>query len=96
MEISTPENNAVLDVRIIPRAKHDEVVRLMADGRLKVRLKAPPVDGKANQSLIKFLAGKLGISKKQLSIISGQTARNKRLRVEGISQEELDRQIRNI
>lgn len=58
---------------------------------LKIRLAAPPVDGKANAALIAFLAEQLKVAKTDLAIKSGHTARLKRVLVNGISQAQLER-----
>jgi len=76
-------------VRVIPRASRTEVVGVI-DGILKIRLKAPPVDGAANEELIKFLAKVLGVSKSDVEIIAGQTARTKRLRVAGATAADVE------
>ena len=52
---------------------------------LKVKLKAPPVDGKANAALIAFVARCLGVGRRQVEIVSGQTSRIKTVRVEGLA-----------
>ncbi|PPE69540.1 DUF167 domain-containing protein [Caldimonas thermodepolymerans] len=65
-----------LDVSVIPNAKRTEVVGLH-DGALRVRLHAPPVDGKANEALIRWLAEQLGVARASLSLLRGQTARRK-------------------
>ncbi len=71
-------------VRVLPRSKRDKVAGLHGDA-LKVRLTAPPVRGKANQSLRKFLARRLGVSPSAVEILTGHTSRQKRVRVEGVS-----------
>jgi uncharacterized protein (TIGR00251 family) len=58
------------------------------DGALKVRLAAPPVDGEANEELIRFLAKLFDVPRRQVSILSGLTSKNKLIRVEGITGEE--------
>ncbi len=73
---------AVLEVRIQPRASKNGVV-MQSDGSLKIRLTAPPVDGAANEALIKYLADILGVAKYQVEIVSGQTSREKRIRITG-------------
>lgn len=65
-----------LTLHIQPGAKKSEVAGVHGDA-LKIRLAAPPVDGKANAALIDFLAARLGLSKSQLSLKSGQTSRRK-------------------
>ena len=80
--------SATLSVRIQPRSSKNDVT-VMEDGSLKIRLTAPPVDGAANEALIKFLASELGIAKSQIEIVSGHTAKNKIIRISGIDQEEV-------
>ena len=61
-----------IKIKVIPRAKKNRISGFMEDGSLKVRLTAPPVDGKANRALIKLLADNLNISQANISIISGR------------------------
>lgn len=70
----------VLSLHIQPGAKKTEVVGLHGEA-LKLRLAAPPVDGKANEALVAFLAETLGVAKARVSLVSGMTSRAKRLRV---------------
>jgi uncharacterized protein (TIGR00251 family) len=70
----------ILSVRVQPRASRDEIGEVQA-GRLKVRITAPPVDGKANTHLIRFLAEEFGVSRARVELISGETGREKRLRI---------------
>ena len=67
-----------LFVRVQPKASRDELAEEQ-DERIKVRITAPPVDGKANEYLIKFIAKTCGVAKSQVSIKSGETGRNKHL-----------------
>ena len=62
-------------VRVTPRAKQNKVVE--AEGRLKVSLIAPPVEGQANQALIEVLAAHFGVRKSAVQIIHGGKSRNK-------------------
>jgi hypothetical protein len=77
-------------VRIQPRASKNGIV-VQSDGSLKIRLTAPPVDGAANEALIAFLAKVLQVSKSQVEIVSGHTARDKRLRITGVGDEDVRR-----
>ena len=70
----------ILNLRIIPRAAKDSIQGRMGDA-LKIRIQAPPVDGKANAYLVKFLAKKWGIPKRNIEILSGETGRNKRIKL---------------
>ena len=65
-----------LTLHIQPGAKKTEVIGLHGDA-LKIRLAAPPVDGKANAALIEFVADRLGLSKSAVCLKSGQTSRRK-------------------
>ena len=76
-------DGVTLQLHIQPGAKKTEVVGLHGEA-LKIRLAAPPVDGKANACLIAFLAGQLGVAKAAISLISGNTSRAKRLRIDGV------------
>ena len=70
----------ILDVRVQPKSAQNAVVGVH-DGALKIKLNAPPVDGKANKALVQFLAKWLRCPKSTFEIVSGQTSRNKRLLV---------------
>ena len=69
-----------LRVRVQPKASRDEFCGLQGEA-LKVRITAPPVDGKANAHLIKFLAKQFGVAKSSITLISGESGRDKRLRI---------------
>jgi hypothetical protein len=82
----------VLKVRVIPRASSNEIVGF--DGEtLKVRLTAPPVEGKANRALVKLLAKTLGVRKSGVEIVSGHSGRLKMVRLEGTDRDAALRQI---
>ena len=83
---------AVLVVRVTPRAGRDEIAGWLGD-ELRVRLRAPPVDGRANEALLRLLASRLDVTPSSIELVSGATARVKRVRVEGLSQEELRRRL---
>ncbi len=78
--------SATLTLRIQPRASRNEAVR-MEGGGIKIRLNAPPVDGAANEALIKFLADLMNVPKSQVEIVSGHASKNKIIRIEGVSQD---------
>ena len=86
------EPSITLSIRIQPRASKNEIVR-MEGGGLKIRLTAPPVDGAANEALVKFLARSLGVSKSQVEIVSGHTSREKIVRINGISMTDADKML---
>jgi uncharacterized protein (TIGR00251 family) len=88
--VSTPEHSAahyqwtdgdlLLVCHLQPKASKSEFSGLHGDA-LKVRIQAPPVEGKANSELVKFLAKQFGVSKSAVSIISGELNRHKRVRI---------------
>ena len=84
--------SATLTIRIQPRASRNGIV-MMEDGSLKIRLTAPPVDGAANEALIKFLSEVLDLSKSQVRIITGHTSREKIVKIEGLSEQEARRML---
>jgi uncharacterized protein len=74
----------VMDVQLIPNTAKTQVDGLYGEpGKLalRVRLNAPPVDGKANEALIKWLAGELGISRTSIELVRGKTSRRKQLKL---------------
>ncbi len=77
------DRGVILRLHIQPGAKKTEVAGLHGDA-LKIRLAAPPMDGKANACLIAFLADQLGVTKAAISLVSGDTSRAKRVRIDGV------------
>ena len=71
----------VLDVNVVPGAKRTEVVGLH-DGALRLRLAAPPVDGRANEALVAWLSGQLGVPRRDVMLLRGASSRRKQLRIE--------------
>ena len=71
-----------LTVRVVPRASRTEIVGAWEDG-VKIRVAAPPVDGAANDELIRFLARRLGLPRAAIHIVSGATGRTKGVRIDG-------------
>ena len=89
MTVPLPENvvtktadGLIVNVRVIPRAGKSGLAGTRGDALL-VRLQSPPVDGAANEELIAVLAEALGVSKRQVSIVSGSRSRHKRVHVAG-------------
>ena len=74
----------LLEVRVQPRASRTEFAGLMGD-RLRIRLNAPPVDGRANAALVEFVAGECGLARSRVTLERGQTGRDKRLRLHGVA-----------
>jgi len=82
------DGSAILHLHIQPGAKTSEVVGLHGEA-LKLRLAAPPVDGKANAALLAFLAEQLGVAKSSLELLRGETSRQKTVRVSNAQEEVL-------
>jgi uncharacterized protein len=83
----TPKG-VLLPVRAVPRASKNEIQGVHGDA-LKVRLQAPPVEGKANAALIRFLSDALDIPRSQLSVAFGETGRNKAVLITGFTKTEI-------
>ena len=84
LEIRDSKDGALLAVKVTPRASADKLAGIK-DGRILVRLSAPPVDGKANQALVKYLAKALGLAKSGLEVVAGHKSRQKTVLARGIS-----------
>lgn len=82
----------ILNLHVQPGARKTEMLGLHGEA-LKIRLAAPPVDGKANASLIEFLAKQLDVPRAQVELVSGAASRLKRLRVTGASERAIARLI---
>jgi len=80
-------NRAVIQVKVVPRSSRDQIVGVEA-GVARIKLKAPAVEGRANEALRFFLAKRLGVSKEAVEVVKGKRSRIKTLRVHGCSQTE--------
>jgi hypothetical protein len=87
------KRGAALAIRVTPRAKKNEVSEILDDGTIKIRITAPPVEGKANKALIEFLAEVLDISSSDIEIIAGDTGRDKLISVLNMDTETVGRRI---
>jgi len=86
-------NGAVtFSVKVVPRASKNQIAGVEGDA-IKVRLNAPPVEGKANDALIAFLADALGVRRAQIEIVTGHTSRRKVVRVRGVSVEQVEKTL---
>ena len=88
----TRDRLGFIAVKVVPRAARDEVVGWL-DGVLKVRVTAPPQDGRANRALEELLAVALGLRKGAVSVASGRTSARKRVAVEGLEHDEILRRL---
>ena len=87
----TPQG-ATFAIRVHPRARKNAIVGELGDA-LKLALTAPPVEGRANQACIEFLAEFLKVPRSSITIAAGEASRNKVIRVAGISADELRKRL---
>lgn len=73
-------DDLVISVRVQPRARRDELGEVLGQ-ELKVRITAPPVEGKANEHLVRFIAERFGVPASRVTLLAGVQSRSKRLRV---------------
>lgn len=88
LRISVQGERVIVEVHVVPRAAKSAVVGVH-DGRLKVTLNAPPVDGEANAELIAFLAGALGLPRRAVTLLRGEKSRQKTLAIMGVDAGQL-------
>ena len=86
---------AILRVHVIPNAKGDCVVGEHG-GAIKIKLRAPAVDGKANAALVQFLAEQMKLPRRAILLQSGQRSRDKLIRIDGLSEEEVRARLRAV
>ena len=85
LEMETREGAVIFPVRVQPCASKDEIVGVMG-GALKVRLRAPALEGRANEALCEYLAELLKTPKAAVRILSGHHSRSKRVEVRGVTE----------
>jgi uncharacterized protein (TIGR00251 family) len=83
------DSGVTLQLYVQPNARVNRIVG-MHDRRLKIQLASPPVDGRANAELIVFLAEVFHVGKKNITIVNGQHARQKRVAIQGVEKAHLD------
>jgi hypothetical protein len=84
--IEQVENGVLLKVHVIPNSSKTEVVGIYND-MLKLKLNVPPVDGKANEAIIKFFSKILDISKSKVEILKGEKSKDKLILLKGVSKD---------
>jgi uncharacterized protein (TIGR00251 family) len=95
MAIFKELNGAVtFAVKVVPRASKNQVAGIEGDA-IKIRLNAPPVDGKANAALIEFLADGLNLSRSQIEIVTGHTSRHKVVRIRGATLKQIEGKLKS-
>ena len=89
INIADRDGAVTFDVRVVPRSSRSEIVG-EHDGALKVRIASPPVDGAANEELIKLLAKHFDVSKSDVEIVAGETSKSKRIKIANLSQSRFE------
>jgi uncharacterized protein (TIGR00251 family) len=81
--------DALIAVRLQPRARGEGLVGLRDDGVLLARVAAPPLEGRANRALCRLIAKRAGVAPSRVEVVRGSAAREKLVRVAGIERDEL-------
>jgi uncharacterized protein (TIGR00251 family) len=89
------ERGAALTIRVTPRARKTEIGGVLDDGTLRVRIAAPPVEGKANKALIAFLAKVLGVRKNKIEIVAGEKGLDKIISILEMPAQTAEKRINN-
>lgn len=84
LSVRDAQSGAAIIIQVQPRASKDEVAGLQGDA-IKIRLTAPPVDGAANEALVKFLAKTLGVRPADVEIVAGHSSRRKVVSIVGLT-----------
>lgn len=90
--VTAAPTGCMLAVKATPRASCSQIVAVDAQG-LRVRLQAPPVDGKANAALVALLAEALGVPRRAVTVVGGATGRLKRVRVDGLTPTDVQQRL---
>lgn len=88
IQFTEKDGSVTFTVRVVPRASKSEIVG-EHDGALKVRIASPPVDGAANDELVKLLAKSFGVSRSAVEIVSGHSAKLKQVKIAGARREKI-------
>lgn len=84
---AAPEVSCTLAIAVVPNAPRSEIVGWLGDA-VKIKVHAPPVEGKANLVLCEFLAERLGVPRRAVSLLRGDTSRRKVIRIAGLTEPE--------
>ena len=79
-------------VRVVPNADRNEVVGIYGES-IKVKVQAPAMDGKANEALLEFVAGKLDVPRKDVFLVTGEKSREKSISVSNLAGKEVRRRL---
>jgi uncharacterized protein (TIGR00251 family) len=90
------KTGTALAIRVVPNAPKTQIVTIMSNGTIKIKVAAPPVEGKANIVLTKYLANVLSVSESQIEIISGARGHNKLVSIVDVSPMEVEKRIQAV
>ncbi len=93
IHFSNSKLGSAITVKVTPRSGKNEITGIMDDGTIKIRLTAAPVEGKANEMLVKFLAEILDTTPSKLEIIAGHSSRNKLISILDINSDQVQKKI---
>ncbi|HTO04914.1 MAG TPA: DUF167 domain-containing protein [Opitutus sp.] len=82
--MSAPSSHCTLALKVIPNAPRNEIVGRLGDA-IKVKIHAPPLEGRANDALCEFLAECLNVPRRGVTVVRGDTSRQKVVRIDGLS-----------
>jgi hypothetical protein len=85
-----------VDITIHVQPKSSQAKIVLEDSKIRVWVNAPPVDGEANEAVIKLFSKILKVAKSKISIIRGQSSREKTLRIEGFTEKEITERLNNV
>lgn len=88
LDLTESARSVTFSLRVVPRASKSEVVGVV-EGALKVRISAPPVDGAANEEVIRLLSKAFDVPRSRITIVAGLTSKTKRIRIAGTTPERL-------
>jgi len=88
------KRGAALTVRVTPRASRTSFGGVLEDGTVRVRISAPPLEGRANAALVKFIAKVLGVNRSKIEIVAGEKGLDKILSIIDLNAEQVEERIR--
>lgn len=88
MVYKVTKDGVVLSIRLLPRSSRCEIAGIQ-DENLKIKITAPPVEGRANEECIRFLSEWLGVRKSRISIVAGHKSKNKKIAVSDLTEAEI-------
>ena len=94
LKLTDGKQGAALTIRVTPRSRKTKIGGVLEDGTLRIRVAAPPVDGKANKELIKFLSKVLGVRKNKIEIVAGERGLDKIISIIGMPAHETELKVK--